>query len=306
MRPRIPAHAIGLLLALTLLAGPAWAQDAAKDAAQDVESVTVTGARAHRIIQNYVKSLAAPARVTGKITRWQDGICPITVGLRPEAVKFIDEQLRAVAQEAGAPVNEKPDCVPNIEIVFTTDPQGLMDTVRKERPQLLGYADNQAKMAALATFTGPVQAWYTTQTRDINGETVIDMAHHKGMPQNGVPPDAIVMKSTGLRLGDGLTSDFYHVVVAADPTKLTDYPIGQIADYIALLALSHVDKPGDCQPLASILNLLAPGCRTVPDGLSTADMAYLDGLYRRMNGGMNAGLQRGQIARQIEQEAVGR
>jgi hypothetical protein len=300
------ARAILLVMPLLLAALPAGSSlSQPEQKSETTESVIVTGARAQRIIQNYVRGLAAPARVSGKITRWRDGICPITVGLRPQAVKFLNARLRAVAAKAGAPVNDKPDCVPNIEIVFTTDPQGLMNTVRKERPQLLGYADNQAQIAALATFIGPVQAWYTTQTRDINGETVIDMAHHKGMPQNGVPPDAIVMKSTGLRLGDGLTSDFYHVVVAADPTKLTDYPMGQIADYIALLALSHVDKPNDCQPLASILNLLAPGCKSVPDGLSTADMAYLNGLYRRMNGGLNAGLQRGQIARQIEEDASG-
>jgi hypothetical protein len=288
-------------MALPLLLASAPVSRAQPDG-KSVESVTVTGERAHEAARELAKSLATPARVTGKITRWRDGICPITVGLRPEAVKFIDDRLLTVAAQVGAPVNARPDCVPNIEIVFTTAPQALMGNVRKERPQLLGYADNRSQAAALAKVTRPIQAWYTTQTRDINGDTVIDMAHRKRPPQSGVPPDAIMVASTGSRLGDGLTSDFYHVVIAADPTRLVDYPIGQIADTIVLLALSHVDAPDVCQSLSSIINLLVPGCANVPEGLSANDLAYLDGLYRRMNGGLNVGLQRGALARAIENQ----
>jgi len=59
--------------------------------------------------------------------------------------------------------------------------------------------------------------------------------------------------------------------------------------------------PDTCQSLSSISNLLVPGCANVPDGLSAADLAYLQGLYRRMNGGINAGLQRAAIASAIEE-----
>lgn len=106
-------------------------------------------------------------------------------------------------------------------------------------------------------------------------------------------------QTTVSRLGNGLTSDLCHVVIATHPTRLTDYPIGQVADYVALLALSRVDAPGTCQPLSSIVNLLAPSCANVPDGLSGSDLAYLDGLYRRMRPGLNAGLQRGQLVSRI-------
>jgi hypothetical protein len=285
----------GLLLAM-LIALPAHAQDAAS-----VETVTVTGERAHEAARALVKGLAAAAPVSGKLTRWQDGVCPVTVGLRREAVSFVDDRLRAVAARVGAPVDPDAACTPNIEIVFTTAPQQLLDNVRKERPQLLGYAGSRARVDALAVVHRPVQAWYTTQTRDLYGSKVIDMAHHKGLPQPGLPPDAVAFASTGWRFGNGQTSDFYHVVIAADPTKLAGYPIGRLADYIALLALSHVDMPDTCQSLSSISNLLVPGCANVPDGLSAADLAYLQGLYRRMNGGINAGLQRAAIASAIEE-----
>jgi hypothetical protein len=289
---------------LVLVTLPAWADG--NGIARDVESVTVTGERTHEAARKLVKGLASAAPVSGKLTRWQDGICPVTVGLRPEAVKFINDRLRAVAAQVGAPVNADAACTPNIEIVFTTTPQRLLDNVRKDRPQLLGYAASQAKVDALAVVHWPVQAWYTTQTRDLYGNKVIDLAHHKGLPQPGLPPDAVAFASTGWRFGNGQTSDFYHVVVTADPAKLTDYPIGQLADYVALLALSHVDTPDTCQPLSSIVNLLVSGCHNIPDGLSPADMAYLNGLYRRMQNGLNAGLQRGAIAAAVEDAAGGR
>jgi hypothetical protein len=292
---------LAILSACLLAVASARASENGKGGA--VESVTVTGERAHEAARKLVKSLATPAPVSGKITRWQDGICPITVGLRPKAVTYINDRLRAVARDVGAPVNAKADCTPNIEIVFTTAPQALMNTVRRERPQLLGFAYTTRQMDDMARVVRAIQAWYTTQTRDIGGDTVIDMAHRKRPPQQGVPPDAIMVETTGSRLGNGLTSDFYHVVIAADPTRLTEYPVGQVADYITLLALSHVDTPDTCQPLSSIVNLLVSGCANVPDRLSTSDLAYLNGLYRRMNGGFNAGLQRSAIARSIEEQS---
>lgn len=270
------------------------------------ESVTVTGTRSHEVIQDFVRKFTVPTRVAGKITRWGEGICPQIVGLRPSAVKFIADRLKEVAAEVGAPVNEKPNCTVNIEIVFTTTPQVMIDNVRKKRPELLGYADNAEKIAALAKVVRPIQAWYLTQTRDINGATMTDVARRRDATMAALGyPDAIVMETTGSRLGGGLTSGFQHVIVVVDPAKLTDYPIGQLADYIALLALSHVDTPDTCQPLSSIVNLLVPGCANVPDGLSANDLAYLGGLYRRMNAGFSVSLQRGAIAAAIEDAARG-
>jgi hypothetical protein len=291
-----------LLVLLTVL--PAQAQDAAS-----VESVTVSGTRERQVIDTFVKSLAAPAPLSGKITRWEDGVCPITVGLRPSATKFVSDRLRAVARDVGAPLG-RTGCTPNIEIVFTTDPQGLMSTVRKVRPQLLGFAYTSEQMDKLARVTRPIQAWYTTQTRDLRGNVTMDVARHSGpgveIPGGFTLADANEVAVTGEKLGDGTRSDFYHVIVAADPTKLTDHPVGVIADYIALVVLSHVVLPDVCQPLPSIANLGVASCTEVPDGLSANDLAFLRGLYGKMNPGRVASTQQGQIASQMETETAGR
>ena len=41
-------------------------------------------------------------RLTGKIARWQTGICPRVIGLPPGFSRFVTARLKAVAMEAGA------------------------------------------------------------------------------------------------------------------------------------------------------------------------------------------------------------
>lgn len=303
-------------VAIAMLLIPCAAHAAAADKTESVpEKVTVTGTRSHQVIQDFVRKFTGPTRVAGKITRWGEGICPQTVGLRPSAVKFVNDRLRAVAEDVGAPVDRRPNCVVNIEIVFTTTPQALIDNVRERRPELLGYADNGEKAAALTKVVRPIQAWYFTQTRDIRGNVYPDIGHRTGagleIPcgASGIDnvcllPDAIAANSSGSRLGDGIRSEFHHVIVAVDPTKLTDYSMGQVADYIALVALSQVDMPDTCQPIASIANLLASGCASIPGGLSENDRAYLSGLYH-MHPALDWRLQRQEIISRIEQEIGG-
>ncbi|HEV2224670.1 MAG TPA: hypothetical protein VGR84_16890 [Candidatus Acidoferrales bacterium] len=67
----------------------------------------------------------------------------------------------------GAPVSDMKSCTPNIEIVFTTAPQVLLDGIRKDDPDYLGYATTSDQRDALATVSRPVQAWYTTETIDL-------------------------------------------------------------------------------------------------------------------------------------------
>ncbi len=106
------------------------------------DSVTVTGAKDRLTVRRFVETFTAPTRITGKIARWEVGVCPITVGLKPDFASFVSQRVRDVAAQVGAPVNADAACKPNIEIVFTTAPQALADTIRKKHDAYLGYADN--------------------------------------------------------------------------------------------------------------------------------------------------------------------
>jgi hypothetical protein len=300
------------LLLLMVLAGAAQAQPA-----PPTESVTVTGARSRQVLDQFVQSFAAPTRMTGKLARWEDGVCPVTVGLKPAFTKFISVHVKDVASQVGAPVNAQSGCKPNIEIVFTTAPQKLLDNIRKKQATYLGYADNSAQMDALAKVSHPIQAWYTTATRDLRGETHVDSSK---VAMSGIPievpcpdcPDGKIRlygisagTVTGSRLGDGMRSSLYHVIIVADPTKLADYEIGTLADYVAMLSLAQLSSLDLCQTLPSIVNTLAKNCAMPATALAANDLGYLRGLYA-MGPGRNLRGQEDAIAFQMQQQQDGK
>jgi hypothetical protein len=298
------------LILLLLLTGPGLAQPVTPP----VENVTVTGARTRQAIEGFVQSLAVPTHVTGKIARWEDGICPTLVGLKREFAGFIVKRVKDVAARTGAPVNAKPDCAPNIAIVFTTAPQALIDNVKKKTPGLLGYYDNRDQLDKLATVTRPIQAWYTTATRDLRGNveidggktagTGLDITYACGAPQEGMCTlhlsNAHGASVTGNRLGDGMRSTLYNVVIVANPDRLVDDEMGTLADIIAMLALAQVNTPDACQTLPSILNLLASGCAGKSNALTANDLGYLTALYR-MSPDRSVQVQRGEMTYQMQQ-----
>jgi hypothetical protein len=297
-----------LVFAALLLAAPALAQTAAPS----TEHVTVTSTRSREVTDAFVQAFAAPARMTGKLARWEDGVCPVTVGLKPKFTDFISQRVRDVGAQVGAPVNPQKSCTANIEIVFTTAPQALLDNVRKHHAEYLGYVDNSAQKAALATVTRPIQAWYTTQTKDLRGQAEIDSPRNGGV--HLVIPDPFTANAfitldmphaharsvSGGRLDDGLHSAFYHIIIIADPNKLLDHEIGSLADYIAMLALTQLASLDTCQQLPSIVNLLAAGCASPAMALTDSDLGYLKGLYHMRAAG-KLSVQQDEISYQMQQ-----
>lgn len=278
--------------------------------AQPTEHVTVTGTRSHEVIEHFVQSFAAPARMTGKMARWETGICPKVMGLPAGFAGFIATRLTTIAKQVGAPVGAA-GCEPNIQIVFTSRPQALLDDVRAHAPELLGYLDNADQRAAAAVVRRPVQAWYMTETVDLRGARHVDDAVHGGglmltispkLPPIFIP-HAQALAVTGTRLGDGLRSAFHHVLIVADPKKLTELEMGALADHIAMLALSQPASLQDCQPLTSVLDLLNGACDHAA-ALTDTDRTFLEGLYR-MNPEANLRSQEDQVAYRMEHGLAG-
>ncbi len=274
------------------------------------DSVTVTSQKSREIINAFVTSLTAPARLTGKLGRWDVGICPTVIGVRPEAVRFVIQRVRDTAARIGALVNADASCRPNIHIVFTTTPQALLTNIRNNHSQLLGYADSAANKARLATVTLPIQAWYFTQTRDNRGNTLFDVPNGvvgEGREIIGLPlPHAQgAVAVTSGRLGDSTRTVFYNLLIVADPNALLDHEMGTVADHVAMLALAQTEPLKDCPTLPSILNLFTPGCATRPIGMTPADEGYLRGLYS-MDARAFLQTQRDQMVRKIGQTIEGR
>jgi hypothetical protein len=318
--------------ALCLLVLPAGAQTPAQipvpqPAAANADSVTVTGAR-EAAIAKFVETRAAATRFAGKIARWQSRICPMTYGIPPNYAKFVTEKLKQVAKDVGAKINVDPACKINIQIVFTTSPQALMDNIRKEHPVYLGYHDNSTQAEQMTQLKRPVHAFYTTQTADYRGQRQIDSSKPKGttvtlpgmaivLPEGQVisapmttmsMPGASTVSVSGTRfLGDGIQAEFNHIVIVVDTTKVVELEMGTLGDYIAMLALSQPERFDACQDLPSITNLMiTPACAaaTTVNQISLHDLSYLQGLYK-MNIAGTLNVQKSQIRYEMKQKAEG-
>lgn len=211
----------------------------AQPAALPQENVTVTMTKSREMLDKFAKAFITPTKLTGKIARWETAICPTAVGQKPAFTAFVTARVKAIAAAAGAPVSDLKSCKPNIEIVFTSAPQELLDNIRKDDPDYLGYAETSALRDKLATVTRPIQAWYTTETIDLDGMPRIDSARRKSggiamsnftafaMPfSQGVNrepfylPDATYARVTGNHINDGARTGFNHIIIAADTKKL--------------------------------------------------------------------------------------
>jgi len=243
-------------------------------AAQPAQSPPRAPTSPEAVVQ-FVDNFVTPTHTTGKVARWEEGICPLTVGQQPAVTKFVSDRVKQIAALVGAPVNSSATCTPNIEIVFSRVPQELLDNIHARQPDYLGYAESGADIKKLATMTKPIQAWYETQTVDLRGMGRIDSARPQENP-NGVH----VARSTGNHLTDGVRSTFAHIVIVADVTKLAGYEAGPLADYITMLALTQINSLDTCQPLFSIENMLAKGCEAKNGKLTDNDIAYLRGVYK--------------------------
>lgn len=291
------------------------------------DSVTVTGAR-EAAIAKFIQSRAAVTRMTGKLARWKVPVCPVVYGIPAAYGGFITRRVREVAASIGAPVNEDKKCRDNIQIVFTTAPQALLDNIRTKTPLFLGYHDNTRQAEAMTRLKRPVHAFYLTQTADLRGNRQTDTTRINGITIQlpGLPdatqggqatalpaggqmitlnlPGASAMSVSGTRfLGDGLSSEFQHVVMVVDTQKVLPLEMGALADHIAMLALSQPNDFDTCQDLPSIANLMiAPACAAAvtPAAMSVADLAYLRGLYKSQIDGAGR-VQKAQIVYQMKQ-----
>jgi hypothetical protein len=269
----------------------------AADSSSPVPEVTVTAPRppdpeqlAGDSVPKFIAAHGRPAKVTGQLARWRDAVCPSTFGLTPAFNSFVSARIAAVAAIVGAPNKDLEHCKANIKIVFTTEPQKLIDAVSKKALVLLGYHYSRDAQK-IATFSHPIQGWYVTATQNDDGNIGLDDA----MPMQQQSTDMSMMNAAkfalesgtrpggrlGTRLATGLSSLIVHVLVVADTAKVTGYTIGSISDYLAMLVLSQTQSSDICGPLPSILDLMAANCKRPdkPDAVTAGDLAFLRALY---------------------------
>jgi hypothetical protein len=259
---------------------------------------------------SFVQSYAATTHRLEQIARWDGPICVQVTGLVPDKAALIKNRVEDVAKALGVKALGA-GCASNIEIVFTTDPQKVINDVAKRRDVLLGY--EHASDKSLKTVTRPIQAWYVTATAGGAGPNAGAMFafSNNGANTPAVPiqpklrvvddPDNTPPTGCGdSRFSSCLKSVFDNVLVVVDAGRAKDKNLGLISDYVAMVALSQPRSADHCNVLPSVTELFAEACpgRAAPTELTPADAAYLTALYTADAEANGAG-QRSDIARRM-------
>ena len=296
-----------LVSALFVTALSAAAEPKSALASQDADplsEVVVTASKLPRQTLNhlaiqFVKAHAAENPTIHQIGRWHAELCPQVSGLQPAATAFISHRVTEIARSVGASGSEAgKGCSGNVRIVFTAEPQRLLDHIAKAYPELLGSSRSRGDAISYRA----IQAWYVTGTKVMTGWTppaenaAMMVALQQGVDAS-TPPG--VVASDGARVDpaygggyagfgragsyftNGFTSELLQVFVIVDTNKLAGLSLASISDYVAMLALTRMGALDGCSKLPSIIDLLSAGCgnREKPLALTETDAAYLRALY---------------------------
>jgi hypothetical protein len=285
-------RAILAAMAALLAASAAWANQsdpgpAAKGApAKDLSGVTVTAPAKPDPLVNpasqFVRSHLPTSR-NEQYARFHDPICVRVLGLPPEFDAFVAKRVVDLAKAVKAPLDPSPACTPNVNVIFSSNPQQQLSDIAKRRDILFGF-HWAAKTKALATFDRPIQSWYLTRSVGTDGQDILELNHGSTFMDMGpgAPPGSIggsIKGRAGSRLGTDQSSELVHSLVLVDAGKVANLKAGAVADYIAVLALSRWEGLSRCNAIATILNLLADDCADAPESATEGDLGLLSALY---------------------------
>jgi hypothetical protein len=216
--------------------------------------------------------------VDRNLGRWRGGmqsICPATTGLSTNYNAFVTSRLRAVAEYVGAPVQSDPNCLDNVTVVFTDNPDQAMKGMVSWAEKYFQRNNHYQAIKRLIAYTSDhaIQGWYFT-TR---GGARVSNTEIALLPVNLLPIWPKIDPRNDGRDTDGIGA----AVLIVDSRKIDGTPIGAIADYLAVLSLSVIQSPDHCDPLPSILDLMSSSCgaREKPTAITAGDLAFLKALY---------------------------
>jgi hypothetical protein len=314
---------IGATLNASLGATPAPTDPSAPQDSHSIAEVQVTASKLdprtlERVVSQFAQSHSAANSAIHQIGRWQMEVCPEVTGLQPAASAFVSRHVTEVARSVGAPVPKGgtagKGCAVNVHIVFTPQPQQLLDHVAKAYPALLGSSRSPGDAVARHA----IQSWYVTGTK-VDGWNPIatgnlatlmaglQMGVDASTPGGAVAPDGARVDPaygegftgfgrSGSFVTKGFGSELLQAFVVVDSSKVAGNSLSTISDYIAMLVLTRMGSLDGCNALSSIIDLLSSGCgdRQKPQALTDADTAYLKALYSS-DLWMNLNIEQGEI-----------
>jgi hypothetical protein len=263
------------LLALASLAfcASANAQSTSAAPAPHIDTITVEAARQREAVERQVRTFVA--RIAEKpydssLARWQTvvPICPLVAGLAREDGEFILARVSKIAAAAGAPLAPA-HCKPNLYIVVSADPEGLLKAWNKRDVWMFGDESDQGgtKIRKFLNSNSPIRVWYNAELYSEEGTPLGNM-EGRG--------NALAFAT---RIAFNETRDLTSALIMVDGPRARGVNFGQLASYIAMLGLAEIRADADVADGPSILHLFSRPENDRPPGLSKWDEAFLKALY---------------------------
>jgi hypothetical protein len=230
----------------------------------------------------FVKSLLRPSYLMGstlldnQFPVWKKAICVRVNGMAESSATLIEQRIRDVAKQVGAPVEASQTCTPNVIIVVSDEPKMILDGLKSEKTIL--FASTSLRDLQIHY---PVQVWYYNEDRDDRGQYWVDAPPDSLAAPVSMDTSNIHMASCTTHLYTCIQPEMKVAMIIADASAIKGMQLGAFADYITLLSLMQAPVTGQCQPAPSIANLLLPQCESQlhATALTNTDLALLTALY---------------------------
>lgn len=251
---------IGLFGAALMAAQPAFAQAVPEDPGAPI---TITGERLNEILRGFVNSVTQVGP-TDQLADWDREICPRIVGLDKDQTEYVHLRMAQIAREVGLRTS-RGGCPTMLTIVVTKDPSTLARVIAEDFP-----SDNvriRTWMRKFLKAPGPVR-WISLVDECGAGCVIRDDCGRGGC---GALPNTRLSKATRPRL--------QAMIIIVDLTRLEAVTIGQLADYLSVVALTNppVDAPQDPRSILGLFNV-TNGDKSEAE-LTNLDLSLLISLY---------------------------
>ncbi len=275
----------------------------AQEPAATVQGVTVTGTDKAASAAQQVERFAQIGG-EGRLARWYAPVCPVTTGLPSAFGSFVDQRIRSLASEIGAPVAPV-KCQANVLIMVTPTPNALANQLVEQKAHALAggrWPIDKTKLHAFADDQRPVRWLFSSHTAPIKGSTVAttlsnqaaSVASSSGGSMAGSTLSGMFGGGTALdgppqygnvfasRLTPAGGESISQVVIVVDANRIAGLQAGQVADYLSMVTLAQARAEDRFAGIDTVLNLFAPDRDDAhrPAGLRPWDTAYLKALYR--------------------------
>ena len=259
---RVLLAAAGLLLVGTTETGEA------AEASQPQVTVEAHRATLQRRVQQFVAQITAGPSDTS-LELWRLPVCPLVAGLPAEQGETVLVRLSQIAMKARVPLAPK-HCDPNLVVVVTPDPPGLIEAWRKRSHGDIFNGASGMTVRGFVETSRPVRVWYNDA-----------MGDQKGTPMSSVTPAAVTFSSDDpfpsapvnsnaedTRLMLNAVKNLTSVILVVDAQSIEHMTVGQVADYVGMIGLGKLHSGTPPTDAPTILNLFTGGPQGRPAGLT--------------------------------------